>query len=225
MVSSALTTTEGARSANAVVDTNAAPKIVASIESVVCSSFDDSEMPPKAIHAQLEKEDRNDSSILCLADNPCMDARNALLASDDIVRKDASTDDPSRTSPKAVDGTGGHFFDKLCVQPYDMLVRATSSAAHTEQSGGGTTKEVVIADNSADNDDGSIESTSVIAKMFDDLASLPSLASVGVTKFQEDSDSLLSQVEDLVFATEESAHVETITDRDHCISADIYSRL
>jgi len=207
----------------AVVDASVAPKIVASIESVVCSSFDDSETPQKEINSQEEPEDRNDLSAMCFAENPCMDARNALLTRNDIVRTDASPDHPTSSkrrskthaSPNTVAGTGGLFFDKLCAQPYDMLVSATSSAAHTEKSASDMNE--VGENEQGDNvdDDVSEVSTSVITKMFDDLASLPSLASVGVNKFQEDSESFLSQVEDLVFSTEEptdeKASTETIT--------------
>lgn len=207
---------------NAEVPVGVASKnMVPSLESVVSSIDEDSQV-------QGVKEDkRDDTSALgltnkLLVDYGCLgESRNDLLALEE-VRAESST--PGTCNDKATAGSplkstpsqgaastrttdeeqDTLFFESLCAQPYDMFVKATTEAAceNPQQQ----TNSVAIKTKQMDGITDDEVSVASVGKLFDDLASIPSLASIGVKLSlidnEQDTDSLLAAVEDLTLTSD-----------------------
>ena len=179
-------------------------------------------------------EGRDDVMEMCFTNNPCVDyvflseSRNKVHAED--VRQQDMAPSPDAPNEKAVDieatgiesavnGTSESgneaeivsagdknkedrsYFDTLCALPYEMLVKASAQSSNVENHSKSSSHA-----NDDIRDDDSLASTSAMGKMFDDLASLPSLASLGVTfplmETGDDSDSFFAAVEDLALISE-----------------------
>lgn len=155
---------------------------------------DDSEVSEEK---QVEKDDRNDLATLCLMDNACADLGCVDETRVEVSEEQGNSAAPTSDSSKREE-TSSSYFDSLCVQPLDMFVDVAKVATRSE------TKSKPLTEQDETIDDASIVS---VGNLFDDLASLPSLASVGA-KFSmmeenQDSNALLAAVEDLTLTSDE----------------------
>jgi len=201
------------------------PKTRPSLESLVSSADEDSQLSDNDDIA----EDGRDDMFSWVADNGCLrEPRNELIAlknhiaarvaisetaapkpkscettkatSRKVLKKSSSDSSPffeDTITSKSTQDDGSPFFDSICVQPLKLIVSATTQAAQTE------TQSTPLTDEDDDAEDSSIVTA---GKIFDDLASLPSLASVSVKSpvvETEDANALLKEVDDLSLVPEE----------------------
>lgn len=198
--------------------------VIPSLESVVSSGDEDSEDP-------VGKEDGRDDNTIEGVINYLNESRNDLMAHVEAGIASASStfsDTPAcvakatdsaftvskSTSKGDTENIGGPLFDTLCVQPYDMFVQATGApASDTKKEIGASAKQRKVTEDQGNNDAEDEGSVVSMGKLFDDLASLPSLASMGVKIpiADENEQSLLAAaVDDLTLS---DIHHDTMTNK------------